>query len=413
MSVLVLHYHELWLKGGNRNFFLYKLAESIRSHLSGLGPISVAREDGRLLVTLSSAQDLAAAAERVKRVFGVTHYSAATEAERDLAAVEETAWQQLAPQSFHTFAVRARRADKTLPFRTPEAERTVGRGLLDRARAEGRDIYVDLENPDVTCYVEFTTQRALVYSQKLLGPGGMPANTAGRLFCLLSGGYDSAVAAYKMMKRGARLSFVHFHGVAAQPGEASEPVAREIVRELVPWQGGARLYLVPFQGLQREIVLATPERFRVLLYRRLMLRIAEALGRRHHALGLVTGDSLGQVASQTLTNMAAVEAAVRLPVYRPLVGDDKQQIIDLARQIGTYEISSERFTDCCPAFMPRSPSLSTSAEELEKAEAMLDVSSMVRRGVVAARREVYQFQEGRVILIDAKKPVPAGAGASA
>ncbi len=397
MPLLVLHYHELWLKGGNRRFFLSRLVESVRCQLGDLGSLAVTHEDGRLLVTLDSPQGLHEAAGRVKKILGVAHYSVASETARDLPLVAEAAWAQLEPQSFRTFAVRARRADKTLPFRSHEAEREIGRALLERAAVAGRPLAVDLDEPDVTCRVEFTTQRALVYSEKIPGPGGMPANTAGKLVCLLSGGYDSAVAAYKMMRRGARMGFVHFYGVAARPGESSEPVARELVETLVPYQGGARLYLVPFHDLQREIVLRAPEEFRVLLYRRLMLRIAEALARKHRAHGLVTGDSLGQVASQTLSNMAAVGAVARLPLYRPLVGDDKQEIIDLARRIGTYEISSERFSDCCPAFMPRHPRIAATAEELDRAEETLDVVALVRRGVQETRRLSYRFDNGRVL----------------
>ncbi|HYM13040.1 MAG TPA: THUMP domain-containing protein, partial [Bryobacterales bacterium] len=299
------------------------------------------------------------------------------------------------------------RSDKTLPFRSQDAERQIGRFVLDSARAAGRDISVDLDHPGVTCFVEFTRSRALVFSEKIPGPGGMAANTAGKLVCLLSGGYDSAVAAYQMMKRGARLIFVHFYGIAARAGESSEPVAREIVQTLAPYQGAARLYLVPFHDLQREVLLGAPEQYRILIYRRLMLRIAESLARRHHALGLVAGDSLAQVASQTLQNMAAVGAVARLPLYRPLVGMDKQEIMDLARKIGTYEISSERFTDCCPAFMPRRPRLYSSAEELDEAEARLDIPSLVRRGVAAARHEAYKFIDGRVV---EQENVPARAG---
>ncbi len=393
----MLHYHELWLKGRNRSFFLHKFTESIRSHLDGLGAIRVTQEDGRVLVSLEAEQSLPAAVKRVRRIFGVAYYSVATEAPRDLESVEQTAWTQLAPQSFRTFAVRARRADKTLPFRSGDVERRVGRFILDSAQAAGKVISVNLDQPDVTCFIEFTRNRALVYSEKIAGPGGMPANTAGKLVCLLSGGYDSAVAAYAMMKRGARIIFVHFHGIAARPGEASEPVAREIVRALVPYQGAARLYLVPFHELQREILLNAPEPHRILLYRRLMLRIAESLACRHHALGLVVGDSLAQVASQTLQNMAAVGAVARLPLYRPLVGADKQDILNVARQIGTYEISSERFSDCCPVFMPRSPRIYASAAELDDAEQRLDIESMVRRGVEAALLETCRFKEGRVV----------------
>jgi len=403
MALLVLHYHEMWLKGGNRGFFLHKLTESIRLHLAGLGPLRIEHEDGRILVTLDG--DAGLAVERTRRIFGVASYSVAAEAARDLALVEQAAWEQLSKQPFRTFAVRARRADKTLPFRSQDAERYVGRGLLERARAAGRAIAVHLDDPEVTCFIEFTRSRALVYSEKIPGPGGMAANTAGKLVCLLSGGYDSAVAAYQMMKRGARLIFVHFHGIAARAGESSAPIAREIVQTLVPYQGAARLYLLPFHELQREVLLGAPEEYRILLYRRFMLRIAESLARRHRAQGLVTGDSLAQVASQTLQNMAAVGAVARLPLYRPLVGTDKQDILDQARRIGTYEISSERFTDCCPAFMPRHPRLFASAEELDRAEEKLDIPGMVRRGMEGSRWERYQFIEGRVVEVAAKENV--------
>ncbi len=397
MPLLVLHYHEMWLKGRNRSFFLHKFTDSIREQLGGLGPLRIEHEDGRVLVSLESEPALAEAARRARRIFGVAYYSVAMEADRDLAVVEQAAWEQLARQDFRTFAVRVRRSDKTLPFRSQDAERRIGRAILDRAAAAGRAIRVDLERPEVTCFVEFTRNRALIHSEKIPGPGGMAANTAGKLVCLLSGGYDSAVAAYLMMKRGARMVFVHFHGIAARAGEASEPVAREIARILAAFQGGARLYLVPFHELQREILVGAPETYRILLYRRLMLRIAEKLAYRNHALGMVVGDSLAQVASQTLQNMGAVGAVARLPLYRPLVGLDKQEILALARQIGTYEASSERFTDCCPVFMPRSPRLYASAEELDQAEQRLDIASMVQRGVAGAQREIYKLLDGRVI----------------
>jgi thiamine biosynthesis protein ThiI len=401
MAMLVLHYHEMWLKGGNRGFFVHKLTESVRLHLGDLGGLRVQQEDGRVLVAVDA--EASRAVERARRIFGVANYSVVAESDRDLDAVAEVAWEQVNPQVFRTFAVRARRSDKTLPFRSGEAERRIGQVLLERLRTAGRDVAVDLDQPDLTCYVEFTRHRALVYSQKIPGPGGMPANTAGRLAALLSGGYDSAVASWLMMKRGAHLLFVHFHGVAAQPGESSAPVAREIVEILTPYQGHAKLYLVPFYELQREIVLHAPEELRILLYRRLMLRIVQALAYKNHALGIVTGDSLGQVASQTLQNMAAVGSVATLPVYRPLAGFDKQEIVALARRIGTYDASSEPFSDCCPAFMPRRPRLYARPAELDAAEAKLDVPGMVRRGLAAASREVFRFSDGRVVPADAKQ----------
>ncbi len=215
--------------------------------------------------------------------------------------------------------------------------------------------------------------------------------------CLLSGGFDSAVAAYKMMKRGAYLAFVHFYGTGARPGESSLHVVRELVRRLAPYQLGGWLYLVPFEPVQREIVRFAPESYRVLLYRRMMLRIAAALAPAHRAAGLITGDSLSQVASQTLENLIAVDAAVSLPVFRPLLGDDKQEILALARAIGTYEVSAEPFHDCCPVFLPRHPALHATAEELDRAEAGLPIEALVQAASAAAVVERYRLSSGAVV----------------
>jgi thiamine biosynthesis protein ThiI len=229
------------------------------------------------------------------------------------------------------------------------------------------------------------------------------------MVCLLSGGFDSAVAAYKMMRRGAHLTFVHFWGGGARPGESSVHVARGLVERLTPYQLTAKLYLVPFEPVQREIVRAAPESCRLLLYRRMMLRIAEQLGRRNHALAVVAGDSLGQVASQTLQNMVAVGAASVMPVFRPLVGDDKQEIIALARRIGTFEVSVEPFHDCCPIFLPRSPELYATPAELERAETGLDIPALVKASLAAATLERYTFTEGRVERVESTEPAAAPA----
>jgi thiamine biosynthesis protein ThiI len=247
----------------------------------------------------------------------------------------------------------------------------------------------------------------LVFARKIPGAGGLPANTAGRMACLLSGGFDSAVAAHKMMKRGAHLTFVHFWGGGAAPGESSVHVARELVRRLVPWQLSAKLYLVPFEPIQREIVARAPQEFRILLYRRMMLRIAERIARSNRVLGLITGDSLAQVASQTLHNMAAVGYAVRIPLYRPLVGDDKVEIMNAARKIGTHDISAEPFHDCCPIFMPRNPALHASIDELDQAEGTLDIEALIRQGIDTMTVERYRYAAGRVEKLESFKSATA------
>ncbi len=411
--VIVVHYHELWLKGRNRKFFLSKLAVALRRALEGIAVETISRPGDRLLIQLADGVQVEEVIARLERVFGIAYFAVARpiarsgDAQADLAAICRVAWEEVEPARFSTFAVRAKRSDKSFPLAVTDLEIAVGRHLLEHLRADGRQVRVHLDDPELTCRIEVTPGPILVYARKIPGAGGLPANTGGRLMCLLSGGFDSAVAAWKMMKRGAHVTFVHFWGGGARPGESSVHVARELVRKLVPWQQTAKLYLVPFEPLQREIVRGAPEAYRVLLYRRLMLRIAEKLARGDHAHAIVSGDSLGQVASQTLQNMVAVGAASSMPVFRPLAGDDKLEILALARKIGTYEISAEPFHDCCPVFLPRAPALHASPEQLEEAEASLDIPALVRRGVEAATLERFRYSAGRVEQVETLAVPPA------
>ena len=410
--VIVVHYHELWLKGRNRKFFLSKLAIALRHTLEGIPLEGIARPGDRMLVELGEGASVEEALARLERVFGVAYYALARPVAREIEALCRAAWEEVELERFATFAVRAKRSDKSFPMRAGEIESAVGRYLLEKLRAAGREVRVHLDDPELTCRIEITPGPALVYARKIPGPGGLPANTGGRMMCLLSGGFDSAVAAYKMMKRGVHLGFVHFWGGGARPGESSIHVARELVRKLVPYQFTAKLYLVPFEPLQREIVSYAPDTYRLLLYRRLMLRIAEKLAHQERAQAIVAGDSLGQVASQTLHNMVAVGDAVRMPVFRPLAGDDKIDILNLARKIGTYDISAEPFHDCCPAFLPRTPALHATAEELEQAEAAIasaslgacSVETLARRGVETATVERYRYSAGRVEQVESLRP---------
>jgi tRNA uracil 4-sulfurtransferase len=405
--VIVVHYHELWLKGGNRRFFLGKLFTALRLGLEGIPVERIEQPGDRFVVRLGQGASLEEVDRRIERVLGIAYYAVARPVERDMEALCRAAWEEVEPLRFATFAVRVKRSDKTFSHTTMEIESAVGRYLLDKSLAQGRDARVRLKDPELTCHIEVTPGPLLVYARKIPGAGGLPANTAGRLACLLSGGYDSAVAAYHMMKRGAHLSFVHFYGTGARPGESSLHVASGLVRALVPCQFRAKLYRVPFEDIQREIVRYAPEGVRLLLYRRMMLRIAEVLARRDRALALVTGDSLGQVASQTLRNLVAVEAAATMPVFRPLIGTDKMDILSTARKIGTYDISSEPFHDCCPVFLPRTPELSARPEQLAEAEAKLDLAALVAHGIRGATLEKFAYAGGRVESEEPKPVMPS------
>ncbi len=406
--VIVVHYHEIWLKGGNRRYFLSKLHSALKRALEGLPVERIVRPGDRMLIEFGEGASVDEVIARIERVFGVAFYAVAhvvpRGSEDDLAALGRAAWEEVRGEKFSTFAVRSKRSDKTFPHRTLDIDISVGQYLVDRLRDAGRDARVQLKDPELTCRIEIPPGPSLlVYARKIPGAGGLPPNTAGRMTCLLSGGFDSAVAAYKMMKRGAHLSFVHFWGGGARPGESSVHVARELTKQLAPWQLSAKLYLVPFEPIQREIVASAPEQFRILLYRRMMLRIAERIARTDRSLGLVTGDSLGQVASQTLRNMAAVGAAVRMPLYRPLAGDDKMEIMAIAKKIGTYDISAEPFHDCCPIFLPRNPALHASAEELDQAESKMDLETLIRQGIDTMAIERYRYTMGRVEMVESFK----------
>jgi tRNA uracil 4-sulfurtransferase len=404
---IVVHYHELWLKRGNRRFFLHQLREALRRSLDGIPVSRISHPADRLIIEIADGAYVDAALQRLTRVTGISHLAVARVLRRSdlpadpLDALRAAAWEEIRNEQFATFAVRARRSDKDFPLNAMAVEREIGGYLFDKLQSEDRIARVDLNAPELTCRIEITRGPLLIYARRILGPGGLPPNTAGRLVCLLSGGFDSAVAAYKMMKRGAHLSFVHFWGGGAAAGESSVHVARQLVEQLVPRQFTAKLYLVPFEPLQREIVAQAPEAFRILLYRRLMLRVAERIALRGGGKGVITGDSLGQVASQTLQNLQAVGSVAKLPLYRPLIGDDKLEIQEIARRIGTHDISEQPFHDCCPVFQPKSPALFATAEALDAAEATYDVAALVDRAIRTLTVIRYRYAQGKAQRVDA------------
>jgi thiamine biosynthesis protein ThiI len=249
---------------------------------------------------------------------------------------------------------------------------------------------VDLSHPDLTLYVELLTGEAHFAVEKCLGPGGMPVGVSGKVACLISGGIDSPVAAHRMMKRGCTATFVHFSG-RPLVSRASEEKVREIVSLLTAYQYASRLYVVPFGEIQREIITATPEPFRVVLYRRMMVRIAEELARREGCWALVTGDSLGQVASQTPENLTVVSETAELPILRPLIGMDKVEITAEAQRIGTFDISIEPDQDCCKLFVPAHPSTKTRLDDIRKIERGLDVTGLMKQGVDKAELSEFSF----------------------
>ena len=383
---VIVHYHEIGLKRGNRPLFLRHLARNLRRATSDLAPVSLRQVSGRILLDLDGHPAPEEVRDRVLHVCGVASAALAYRVPSTLEAMKAVIGRLIEGRSFASFRISARRAFKTYPRTSVELNRELGAFVLERSPAAR----VDLHNAELEIHVEVMPAETFVYVDRLAGPGGLPVGGSGTVAALLSGGIDSPVAAWRMMKRGCRVVFVHFHSVPYLP-PTSQAKARALVGRLTAWQYESRLLLVPFGEIQREVVLSVPPPARVVVYRRLMVRIAEALGRERGALALATGESLGQVASQTLENIARINEAAGLPILRPLIGMDKLEITEEARRLGTLEISIEPDQDCCTLFTPRHPATRMSSEEVSAAEARLDIPSLVARGCAGATLETFEF----------------------
>lgn len=385
MTSIVIHYKELALKGRNRPWFVRLLVRNVKTALADLDVRSVRAIMGRIEVDLGPAASWDAARDRIRRVFGIANFSLAGRAPHDFHALATAIRADLGDLRPESFRVSVRRADKRLPFTSPQAEREVG-GLLKQATGWR----VDLGNPALTIHIEMLPDHAFYFFGKERGAGGLPTGTGGRVACLLSGGIDSPVAAYRMMRRGCSVLLVHFHSYPIL-SRASQEKVREIATLLTTYQLRSRLVLVPFGGLQQKVVLSVAPALRVVVYRRLMLRIAEGLARRWRARALVTGEVIGQVASQTLENLTVIAEASAMEVLRPLVGMDKDEISLEAERVGTYPISIVPDQDCCQLFTPRHPSTRVSRDDVTAAEAALPIDEMVEAAIAAAAVEDFRF----------------------
>ena len=385
MNSIVVHYQEIALKGNNRPWFVARLARNLRTATQGAGVREVRVLMGRIELVLDETASWDAVRERVSHVFGVANFARAGSAPLDVDAIASAILEDLGDPRVSTFRVSARRADKRFPLTSPQIEREVGGRIK-----EARGWRVDLARPELTIHVEALTDEAFYYFGKEPGAGGLPAGTSGRVACLLSGGIDSPVAAYRLMRRGCRVLFVHFHSYPIL-SRASQEKARELVTLLTRYQYDSRLFLVPFGEIQQQVVLSVAPPLRVVIYRRLMMRIAEAIARRHRAQALVTGEVVGQVASQTLENLSAINSVVRMPVLRPLIGTDKDEITAEAQRLGTYPISIIPDQDCCTLFTPRHPATKARASDVERAEGGLPVEEILTRAVGAAVSEEFQW----------------------
>ena len=385
MSSIVIHYQELALKGKNRPWFIGRLVRNLRRALEDLDVVEVRALMGRIEVKLGPNTSRDQAGERIRRIFGIANFSYARRTPLDLDVIAREILEDLGDRTCRSFRVSAKRADKRFPMTSPQIEREVG-GRIKAARGWA----VDLDEGELTVHVELLSNEAFYYFGKEHGPGGLPTGTAGRVVCLLSGGIDSPVAAHRMMKRGCAVTFIHFHSYPIL-SRASIEKARELVRLLTTWQQRSRLYLVAFGDLQQQVVLSVPGPMRVIVYRRLMLRIAEKIALMRGAKALITGDVVGQVASQTLENLQVIGDVATLPIFRPLIGMDKEEIVEEARRIGSYPISIIPDQDCCTLFTPRNPMTRARLANIEAAERALPIDNLVESAVAGAVLEEFEF----------------------
>lgn len=382
MTSVLLHYSEVALKGKNRSWFIGRLVRNIHGALAGLHVKEVRVPFGRIEIVLGDESAMPEILDRLSRVFGVANYSPAVRIPRDFDGMAAAVLSRLPPkEAVNSFRVLVRRADQKFDVPSPVLARELGSRVW-----AARGWKVDLDHADLVIRVEIIPGAAYCHVGRQHGPGGLPSGTGGRLVALLSGGIDSPVAAWRMMRRGCHLTMVHFHSAPFLSNVSQEKV-RRLTEVLTRYQLRTRLYLVPFGELQRQITLSVPGDLRVIVYRRMMLRIAQRIARDVRARALVTGDVIGQVASQTLDNMTTIDRASHMSIFRPLVGMDKEEIITTARQLGTFEISIVPDQDSCTLFTPRHPETHAQRHTIDEVEKTLPVDTMVADAVSAAAVE--------------------------
>ncbi len=386
---LLINYDEIALKGGNRRYFENRLQKNIRSALKDLGGSHLKPRFGRFLLRLGSETSLERVCSRLERIPGIALFSPCLSTSADLDSVKIAMDTVLEPllesgEEPDHFAVVSRRANKELPFTSTEANEIIGKYVQEKTGWKVR-----LKKPQLPLYLFFVNNDCFLALDRVRGLGGLPTGTTGKVACLLSGGIDSPVSTARIMKRGADAVFIHFHS-HPHTTLASQEKVRDLAGQVVPPGHRVRLYMVPFAPTQNRIITECPARLRVILYRRYMVRAAEAIAHKEGARALVTGDSLGQVASQTLENLHTINAVATLPILRPLVGMHKAEIIRDAQQLGSFETSIEPHDDCCSYLMPPKPATRSTPEQLDAAEKNLDTESEIRELVENSTVEVVE-----------------------
>ncbi|MEK7067102.1 MAG: tRNA uracil 4-sulfurtransferase ThiI [Patescibacteria group bacterium] len=410
--IVLIHYNEIALKGRNRPFFERALLGNIKRALAGNprtqraeqssydGNPRVQRAEqsphdgcafkeariifGRIVVWLEADADEKAIAEKLNKVFGIANFSFSWEMPSEFSKISDEVLKILKEQEFKTFRVTARRAGAEFPMSAQEINEKLGALIVEKLEKK-----VDLKNYDLNCYLEIVGNLVFFYLEKEKGLGGLPVGVSGKVLSLLSSGFDSPIASWQLMRRGCRVDFVHFHSYPQTSKESQENV-KELTKILNQYQASSKLFLIPFLDIQKEISAKSEDASqRVVLYRRFMMRIAEKIAERERCGALVTGDSLGQVASQTLENIGVISQATNMPIFRPLIGTNKDDIIDTTKKIGTYEISSHPYDDCCSLFLPEHPETRAKLEVILEIEKNLDVEKLISEAI--GRMEILEL----------------------
>ncbi len=386
--VIIIRYGEIGLKGKNRYKFENRLLENIRQALKVFGKRKISKTYGRIYVEIFNIDDGKRVASKLSKIFGIVSFSRSRVVERDITSIKQAALEELSQANepeVKTFKIQCRRAYKQFPMDSPRVNREVGEYLLKQKKCWK----VDVHNPKITVNIEIREEGAYVYSEIVRGLGGLPVGSTGKSVLLLSGGIDSPVAGWMAMKRGVEPIALHFYSFPFTSERSREKVL-DLCRVLAGYSGRIKLYINQFTDIQSTIRKECPEEYAVTLMRRMMLRVADAVAQKENAHALFTGESLGQVASQTLESMRVINEASGLPVLRPLVALDKVEIVELAKRIGSYDISIRPYEDCCALFVPKHPVIRPSLERVREMEKSLAIEGLLRRSL--EKTEILQIE---------------------
>ena len=373
---IIVHYDEIGLKGKNRGKFERLLISNIQNKAGELVK-SIERESGQITIATTGAEKLKPILEKIP---GIAFFSFAKQCDLDIKKLETAAVAYVKGLEYSDFRIDTKRHEKSFKYDTMEVNKKVGQAIVDAYKKK-----VTMKNPELNLKIEITHKNAYLSHESVMGIGGLPIDPKQKVVALLSGGFDSPVAAFMMMKRGCEVILVHFSN-ANQSTKAVEDKIVQLAKQLSGFQQKTTLYIVPFENLQKEIIANTKANVRMLIYRRFMLRIASKIARKNKARFLVVGDSLSQVSSQTIENLEATYQVSDIHVLSPLIGMNKREIMDIANQIGTHDISAMPYADCCTYFMPRHPVLNADKKMLEDAESGFDINKLVEEAVVKAKK---------------------------